>query len=103
MGGAPRPVVLAVTAAWVTLPLGLLVAPQLWSVWCVLGGAAQGGGLVVVFAMVVRHARDLTENRQMSAAVQGFSYVVAAGRPPGGGPGGGAGAPRPGQGFRHLR
>ena len=73
----PRGVVLVVVAGWVTLPLGLLLAPQLWPVWCGLGGAAQGGGLTVIFAMIVRHARDLAENRRMSATVQGGSYVVA--------------------------
>ena len=74
----PRTVVLIVAAAWATLPLGLLFAPQLWAVWCSVAGAAQGGGLVVIFALVVRRARDLTENRRMSALVQGGGYVVAA-------------------------
>jgi len=77
----PRAVVLVVTAAWTTLPVGLLIAPGLWPVWCVLGGAAQGGGLTVIFALVVRHARDLTENRRMSAMVQGGGYVVASAGP----------------------
>jgi MFS transporter, CP family, cyanate transporter len=77
----PRGVVLAVVGAWVTLPVGLLLAPQLWPLWCMLGGAAQGGGLTAIFALVVRRARDLTENRQMSALVQGGGYVVAAAGP----------------------
>lgn len=77
----PRGVVLVVAAGWAALPLGLLFAPALWSVWCALGGAAQGGGLVVIFALVVRSARDLTENRRMSALVQGGAYVVAASGP----------------------
>jgi CP family cyanate transporter-like MFS transporter len=77
----PRSVVLVVVAAWATLPVGLLLAPQLWPLWCVIGGAAQGGGLVVIFALVVRKARDLTENRRMSALVQGGGYVVAASGP----------------------
>jgi MFS transporter, CP family, cyanate transporter len=77
----PRSVVLVVVAAWATLPIGLLLAPQLWPLWCVTGGAAQGGGLVVIFALVVRKARDLTENRRMSALVQGGGYVVAASGP----------------------
>jgi MFS transporter, CP family, cyanate transporter len=76
-----RTVVLIVTAAWVTLPLGLLFAPQLWAVWCSVAGAAQGGGLVVVFALVVRRARDLTESRRMSALVQGGGYLVASSGP----------------------
>ena len=77
----PRAVVLVVVAAWTTLPVGLLLAPGLWPLWSVLGGAAQGGGLTVIFALVVRHARDLTENRRMSAAVQGVSYIVASAGP----------------------
>jgi CP family cyanate transporter-like MFS transporter len=74
----PRATVIVVTAAWSTLPIGLLVAPQLWPVWCGIGGAAQGGGLVVIFALIVRRARDLADNRRMSALVQGGAYVVAA-------------------------
>ncbi|WP_219420323.1 MFS transporter, partial [Pseudonocardia nigra] len=74
----PRAVVLVVCAAWTALPLGLLLAPQLWAVWCVLGGAAQGGGMTVIFSLIVRVARDLAENRQMSALVQGGGYTVAA-------------------------
>ena len=74
----PRAVVLIVAAGWATVPLGMLLAPQLWLVWSALGGAAQGGGLVVIFALVVRKARDLTENRRMSALVQGGGYIVAA-------------------------
>jgi CP family cyanate transporter-like MFS transporter len=73
----PRAVVLIVVAAWSTLPLGLLLAPALWPVWCAVGGAAQGGGLVVVFSLIVRSARDLADNRRISALVQGGGYVVA--------------------------
>jgi CP family cyanate transporter-like MFS transporter len=74
----PRLVVLIVAAAWTTLPLGLLLAPQLWALWCSVAGAAQGGGLVVIFALVVRRARDQTDSRRMSALVQGGGYLVAA-------------------------
>jgi CP family cyanate transporter-like MFS transporter len=77
-----RTTVLVVCAAWATLPLGLLLAPQLWTVWCVLGGAAQGGGLTVIFSLVVRAARDAAENRRFSALVQGGGYTVAAAGPP---------------------
>ncbi|MFR9801412.1 CynX/NimT family MFS transporter [Pseudonocardia sp. RS010] len=77
----PRLVVAVVCAAWAALPLGLLLAPQGWAVWCALGGAAQGGGITVIFSLVVRRARDLTENRRMSALVQGGGYTVAASGP----------------------
>ena len=75
---APSLVLLAVTAAWATLPIGLLVAPGLWALWCSLAGVAQGGGLTVVFIAIVARSRDLAENRRTSAMVQGGGYVVAA-------------------------
>ena len=74
----PRPVVLIVAAAWSTLPLGLLLAPALWPVWCARGRRGAGRGLAVIFALIVRKARDLAENRRMSALVQGGGYIVAA-------------------------
>jgi MFS transporter, CP family, cyanate transporter len=76
--GGPRPVVLVVTATWVALPVGLLLAPGLWPLWCAAGGAAQGAGITLIFALIVRSARDLAENRRMSALVQGGAYLVAA-------------------------
>ncbi|MBP2366991.1 MFS transporter [Pseudonocardia parietis] len=75
---APWMPVALVGVVWTALPLGLLLAPQSWPVWSVLGGAAQGGGITVIFALVVRRARDLAENRRMSALVQGGGYLVAA-------------------------
>ena len=76
--GRPSLVLLAITVLWAALPIGLLVAPELWALWCCLAGAAQGGGITVVFIAIVRRSRDLTENRRLSAMVQGGGYVVAA-------------------------
>jgi CP family cyanate transporter-like MFS transporter len=74
----PSVVLLTVTAFWATLPIGLIVAPSLWPLWCCLAGLAQGGGITIVFIAIVRRSRDLTENRRLSAMVQGGGYVVAA-------------------------
>jgi CP family cyanate transporter-like MFS transporter len=74
----PWLVLLAVTALWATLPLGLLADPGLWPLWCSLAGMAQGGGITIVFIAIVRRAGDLTENRRLSAMVQGGGYAVAA-------------------------
>jgi CP family cyanate transporter-like MFS transporter len=74
----PALVLLAVTAFWATLPIGLLIAPGLWPLWCCLAGAAQGGGITVIFIAIVRRSADLTRSRQLSAMVQGGGYVVAA-------------------------
>lgn len=78
----PRTTVLVVCATWTTIPLGMLVAPQLWTAWCIVGGFAQGGGLVVIFSLVVQVARDAAESRKFSALVQGGGYTVAAAAPP---------------------
>jgi len=67
-----------VCGSWLVMLFGLLFVPAAWAVWCVFGGAAQGGGLTVIFALVVRNARDAAENRRMSALVQGGGYTVAA-------------------------
>jgi CP family cyanate transporter-like MFS transporter len=74
----PRTAMAVVCGAWLVMLLGLLFVPAGWAVWCVFGGAAQGGGLTVIFALVVRKARDAAENRRMSALVQGGGYTVAA-------------------------
>lgn len=79
--GRPRVVAVVVMLCWLALPLGLLLAPGQWALWCMLAGVAQGGGFVVIFSTVVRRARDLAENRQMSALVQGGGYLVAAAAP----------------------
>ncbi len=76
--GRPSLVLLAVTAAWATLPVGLLVAPSLWPLWCCLAGAAQGGGITIIFIAVVRRSQGTTDSRRMSTMVQGGGYVVAA-------------------------
>ncbi|MGX5694983.1 MFS transporter [Agromyces soli] len=66
---------------WLCLPLGLLLAPAAFPVWTALGGIAQGGGLVVILALVVRFSRSDREATQMSAIVQALGYVVAATAP----------------------
>lgn len=66
---------------WCTVPAGLLVAPQLWALWCILGGIAQGGGFTVVFVLVVRLSQSDAHASRLSATVQGIGYAVAATAP----------------------
>nr|WP_301952330.1 MFS transporter [Rathayibacter sp. VKM Ac-2857] len=67
----------AVFAAWTTIPLGLLLAPDLYLLWELLGGAAQGGGFTAVFVIVVRMSTSDDHARRLSALVQGVGYAVA--------------------------
>ncbi|BDZ48761.1 hypothetical protein GCM10025867_10020 [Frondihabitans sucicola] len=74
-----RPVVIVglVGACWLFMPLGLLFAPHLWLVWSIFGGAAQGGGITIIFIVIVRMVTSDLEARRLSALVQGGGYALA--------------------------
>lgn len=71
-----RAALLLVCACWISLPLGLTLAPGLWVLWCCLGGFAQGGGFTVIISVVMSRATDHEDARRMSAAVQGLGYTL---------------------------
>ncbi|WP_370544344.1 CynX/NimT family MFS transporter [Frondihabitans sp. VKM Ac-2883] len=75
-----RPVVIVgiVSALWIVMPLGLLIAPQLWLLWSISGGMAQGGGITIIFIIIVRMVTSDREARRLSALVQGGGYAIAA-------------------------
>lgn len=66
---------------WVSLPLGLLLAPQWWLLWVSLAGIAQGGNFVVIFTLVAQRCRTVAQTRRTVAAVQAIGYAVAATAP----------------------
>ncbi|WP_307037948.1 CynX/NimT family MFS transporter [Arthrobacter sp. B3I4] len=68
-------------ALWLTVPLGLLLAPELWWLWSSFGGVAQGGGITLIFIAIIRLARDQTSAGRMSAVVQGAGYCFGAAAP----------------------
>lgn len=75
--GTPQRALALVVACWLTLPLGLLAAPELWLLWTALGGVAQGGVFTIVFVLVVRLSADDRQARRTSALVQGGGYALA--------------------------
>lgn len=79
-----RPVVpVAVVAGlWITLPVGLLVAPEAFVAWSLIGGAAQGGGFTAIFSIIPRISRSDGEAARASAMVQGGGYLAATLAPP---------------------
>ncbi|OIH92294.1 CynX/NimT family MFS transporter [Curtobacterium sp. MCBA15_001] len=77
----PRAILSLVGTLWLAMPLGLLFAPQLWLLWSVLGGAAQGGGITVIFIIIVRLVSNDVDARRMSAFVQGGGYLIGAAGP----------------------
>ncbi|MEJ5913001.1 MFS transporter [Pseudokineococcus sp. 1T1Z-3] len=66
-----------VGACWLSLPLGLLLAPEQWLLWSALGGVAQGGVFTIVFLLVVLMSADDRQARRTSALVQGGGYALA--------------------------
>jgi len=70
-----------VAVCWLALPLGLLLLPGGWPMWCALGGAAQGGGFTVLVAAVLARAHGVTDSRRISAAMQGGGYALGAAGP----------------------
>lgn len=74
--------VAAIGALWITLPIGLLVAPGWYIGWSIIGGAAQGGGFTAIFSIVARTARSSAEAATMSARTQGIGYLAATVGPP---------------------
>lgn len=63
---------------WATVPVGLATAPHLWGIWTVSGGIAQGGGITILFTLVVMVSTDARHARRLSAFVQGVGYSLAA-------------------------
>lgn len=73
-----RAVFAGMSVLWLSLPVGLLVAPELWPLWALCAGASQGGNFTVIFTLVVHHARTHGDARRMSALVQSIGYAAAA-------------------------
>lgn len=77
VGWGPQRLFILVAACWITLPAGILVAPDFWPLWAVVGGVAQGGTFTVLFTVVIQRARSLDENRRMTAFIQAVGYGFA--------------------------
>jgi MFS transporter, CP family, cyanate transporter len=74
--------VAVIGALWITLPLGLLVAPEGYLAWSIIGGIAQGGGFTTIFSIVARIVRTDAEAAATSARIQGSGYLAATVGPP---------------------
>ena len=78
--GVPRTFA-AISVLWITLPLGMILLPPGWPAWGFLGGVAQGGGITIVFMLIVQLALSGTHARRLSAMVQGVGYALGATAP----------------------
>nr|WP_256376038.1 MFS transporter [Citricoccus sp. SGAir0253] len=69
-------------ALWIALPLGLLLAPETYVLWSIIGGIAQGGGFTAIFSIIARVAVTDAQAASGSAWVQTGGYLVATVTPP---------------------
>lgn len=70
--------VVFVGVAWLVLPIGFLIDPGLWAIWCVVAGLGQAGGLTVVFIMIAGYGGGERRVASRSGIVQGVGYGIAA-------------------------
>ncbi|WP_261167279.1 CynX/NimT family MFS transporter [Microbacterium sp. Marseille-Q6965] len=64
-----------VSACWILVSGGMLLAPQLLALWAAIGSIAHAGGFVVIFTVLMRVVRTDAEAATGSALVQGLAYV----------------------------
>lgn len=74
-------IVVVLGVAWMVMPAGMLVAPQLWGIWSVSGGMAQAAFFTAVMSVVIRRSRDVDENRRTTSVMQTIGYSAAAAGP----------------------
>jgi CP family cyanate transporter-like MFS transporter len=70
--------VAACMACWAVVPIGFLITPDLWWLWCVLGGIGQGAGITLVFSLIVGFGGGPRVVAARSGAVQGVGYAIGA-------------------------
>ncbi len=70
-----------VALAWTATLLGLLIAPDVWPLWSVIGGLAQGAGISLAFTLVILRAHDITAVRRLSGMAQTVGYTLGAAGP----------------------
>ncbi len=71
-----------IALCWVTLPIGLLAAPEAFVLWSIIGGIAQGGGFTAIFSIIPRVARSDADMASASARIQAGGYLAATCAPP---------------------
>jgi CP family cyanate transporter-like MFS transporter len=67
---------------WVTMPVGLLLAPEQYLLFAGIGGIAQGGGFASLLTVIAVAAGSARQAAALSAFAQGVGYSVAALAPP---------------------
>jgi MFS transporter, CP family, cyanate transporter len=70
-----------VSCCWVTFVAGLLLWPQAWVAWTLVGGVAQGSGISFAFTVLVLRAHDAPAAHSLSSMTQLVAYTLGAAGP----------------------
>ncbi len=70
--------VAVISASWIALTGGVILAPELMPLWLAIGAIGHSGGFVAIFTVLVQVARTDAEAAGMSAFVQGGGYAIGA-------------------------
>lgn len=73
-------------ASMINIPIliafaGMLIMPQLLTVWAVLAGLTSGGSITVALALIGLRTRLAADTARLSGMAQGVGYLLAAGGP----------------------
>lgn len=66
---------------WAIMPVGLLMWPEAWPLWVVVGGVAQGAGIALALTLIALRAHDADIARDLSAMAQLIGYAIGAAGP----------------------
>jgi CP family cyanate transporter-like MFS transporter len=69
---------MVISAGWIALPLGLLVAPGAAIAWILIAGMAQGATYTMLLTFVSHRAPNLAAARKGSAIMQAAGDLCAA-------------------------
>nr|WP_246210998.1 MFS transporter [Phytoactinopolyspora alkaliphila] len=66
---------------WIVLLAGVALAPEVWILWCLLGGVGQGGSLALGLSLIALRSTGPDAARNVSAMVQTVGYSLGAAGP----------------------
>ncbi|MGA8048387.1 MAG: MFS transporter [Dermatophilaceae bacterium] len=70
-----------IAVAWSAFLVGLILAPDLWPLWTVLGGLGQGAGFTFVLTLIVLRSGDEHVVRALGSMGQFVGYLIGAAGP----------------------
>jgi CP family cyanate transporter-like MFS transporter len=74
--GSQSPLGVGVAVGWAVMIVGLLLWPDAWLAWCVVGGVAQGAGISYAFTVLVLRSHDAAAAHSLSGMAQLVGYGI---------------------------